>query len=185
MPVPQSKELILHLHIESPWMREAFQEILPQACISWASEEKECAGVLTTSSSLDTLLPFLNLSTLPKPLRFIDLLTLLNNLQYTRIIEFSYFLLDTREKNLKNLKSSQDHRLTGKECQLLRFFYQNIDQQISKERLLKEIWEYHPETTTHTLETHVYRLRQKLEDNPASPQFLLNCKDGYLFKIGS
>ena len=87
-----------------------------------------------------------------------------------------------REKILKNLKTQSLKRLTEKECQLLRFFHQNKGQEITKERLLKEIWDYHPEAETHTLETHIYRLRQKLEEDPNNPEVLLNGKDGYLIQ---
>ena len=91
-------------------------------------------------------------------------------------------ILDLREKILKNLKNNTPQRLTEKEGQLLRFFYQNQGIELSKETLLQEIWAYHPDAETHTLETHIYRLRQKLEEDPNNPEVLLNGKDGYLIQ---
>ncbi len=110
------------------------------------------------------------------------MLSLLENLPYTQEIRVAHFSLDLREKLLKNVKTQEIQRLTEKECQLLRFFHQNKGKDMSKERLLREIWEYHPEVETHTLETHIYRLRQKLEEDPNVPQILLNSRDGYWIK---
>jgi DNA-binding winged helix-turn-helix (wHTH) protein len=176
----QSELLTIHLQITDLIASEALQELFPQAALSFDTD-KDCEGILGTDLPIDNTLPFINISTLPRPVRFLDLLSLIKNLPYTRVLSFFHFELDVREKTLKNLNTSQEHRLTGKECELLRFFYQNKGQEIGRERLLKEIWEYHPDTTTHTLETHIYRLRQKLEENPTSPTILLNCKDGYMF----
>ena len=177
--MPQSEVLNIHLHIADPITLEALQELFPQANLSF-DVNTDCEGILSTSPCISNTFPFINISTLPRPLRFLDLLSLIKNLPYTRVLSFFHFELNIREKVLRNLNTFQEHRLTGKECDLLRFFYQNKGQEIGKDRLLKEIWEYHPDTTTHTLETHIYRLRQKLEENPNSPTILLNCKDGYM-----
>lgn len=114
-----------------------------------------------------------------KPTRFLDVLSVLESLPYRQEITFSHFSLDLRERLLKNIETQHIERLTEKESHLLHFFYQNRGVELSKETLLKKIWEYHPTTETHTLETHIYRLRQKLEEDSNSPQILLNCKEGY------
>lgn len=177
---PQFVMLILHLQIDDPFFSAAFEEILPQTGVFLTKNENECDGILSSSTSSAPDLPVLNIVSLPKSIRLIDFMSLLENLPYSRSLTFSHFSLDLREKILKNLKTQETHRLTGKECQCLRFLHQHKGQEISKERLLKEIWGYHPDTTTHTLETHIYRLRQKLEENPAIPQLLRNCTVGYV-----
>ena len=50
---------------------------------------------------------------------------------------------------------------------------------ISREELLTEVWGYNAGVTTHTLETHVYRLRQKIEPDPTGPKILITEAGGY------
>ena len=70
-------------------------------------------------------------------------------------------------------------RLTEKENDILKFLYQNLETTVSREILLHEVWGYNSKVTTHTLETHVYRLRQKIEIDPANACFLITETVGY------
>jgi DNA-binding response OmpR family regulator len=70
-------------------------------------------------------------------------------------------------------------RLTEKETAILKYLYRAADQVIGRETLLGEVWGYNAGVTTHTLETHVYRLRQKIERDPASAQILVTEPGGY------
>lgn len=69
-------------------------------------------------------------------------------------------------------------RLTEKETNILKFLYR-ARQTVGRETLLHEVWGYNPAVTTHTLETHIYRLRQKIEKNPARAQILVTESGGY------
>ncbi len=172
--------LQIYLPIHETILREALEDLLPQAGICIKGDENECDGILfTPPHQRSSSLPSLNFLSLSRPLKFLELLSFLENLPYSQEITFAHFSLDLREKILKNLKTQELQRLTEKECQLLRFFHQNKGQDLSKDRLLKEIWDYHPDAETHTLETHIYRLRQKLEEDPNVPHILLNGKEGY------
>jgi DNA-binding response OmpR family regulator len=73
-------------------------------------------------------------------------------------------------------------RLTEKENDILKFLYQNLKTIISREILLHEVWGYNSKVTTHTLETHIYRLRQKIEIDPANACFLITENGGYRLK---
>lgn len=174
--------LKIGLRIQEVYLLDALKELLPQAGISIKENEKEWACFLFTPPYLKESCPSLNLFSLPLPIRFLDLLSILEGLPYSQEITFSHFSLDLREKILKNLKKEISQRITEKECQLLHFFHQNKGQELSKETLLKEIWSYHPEAETHTLETHIYRLRQKLEEDSNNPQIIVNGKEGYILK---
>jgi DNA-binding response OmpR family regulator len=70
-------------------------------------------------------------------------------------------------------------RLTEKETAILRFLYRADQKTISREVLLQEVWGYNSGVTTHTLETHIYRLRQKIEKDAAMPEILATEAGGY------
>ena len=79
-------------------------------------------------------------------------------------------LLD--EKNVKI-------RLTEKETAIIRYLYRADRQVITRDVLLEEVWGYNSGVTTHTLETHVYRLRQKIEPDPSNARLLVTESGGY------
>jgi len=70
-------------------------------------------------------------------------------------------------------------RLTEKETNILKYLYRAGEKAVSREELLAEVWGYNAGVTTHTLETHVYRLRQKIEPDPANARLLLTEAGGY------
>ena len=70
-------------------------------------------------------------------------------------------------------------RLTEKETAILRYLYRAGQKPVSRETLLQEVWGYNSGVTTHTLETHVYRLRQKVEKDAANPAILVTDAGGY------
>jgi DNA-binding response OmpR family regulator len=69
-------------------------------------------------------------------------------------------------------------RLTEKETNILKFLHRSGDT-VPRDTLLHEVWGYNPAVTTHTLETHIYRLRQKIESNPGQAQLLITEPGGY------
>jgi DNA-binding response OmpR family regulator len=70
-------------------------------------------------------------------------------------------------------------RLTEKETAILKYLYRAGDQAIGRDTLLGEVWGYNAGVTTHTLETHVYRLRQKIERDPTRAEILVTEPGGY------
>ena len=70
-------------------------------------------------------------------------------------------------------------RLTEKETAILKYLYRAGDRVIGRDTLLGEVWGYNAGVTTHTLETHVYRLRQKIERDPARAEILVTETGGY------
>lgn len=81
-------------------------------------------------------------------------------------------------KHLVNEKGAK-LRLTEKETAILRFLYRAAQQTVARDVLLREVWGYNANVTTHTLETHIYRLRQKVERDPAHPKLLVTDAGGY------
>ena len=76
------------------------------------------------------------------------------------------------------LEGGKRVRLTEKETNILKFL-QRAGETVSREVLLHEVWGYNPAVTTHTLETHIYRLRQKIEKDPTRAQILITESGGY------
>ena len=70
-------------------------------------------------------------------------------------------------------------RLTEKETNILKFLYRASERVVPRDVLLHEVWGYNAGVTTHTLETHIYRLRQKIEPHPSNAQILVTESGGY------
>ena len=70
-------------------------------------------------------------------------------------------------------------KLTEKETAILRYLYRAGQRIVSRDILLAEVWGYNANVTTHTLETHIYRLRQKIEPNPSQASILVTEPGGY------
>ena len=79
-------------------------------------------------------------------------------------------LIDAKQKKI---------RLTEKETNILKYLYRAQPRAVPREELLTEVWGYNAGVTTHTLETHVYRLRQKIEPDPGRATILLTEAGGY------
>ncbi|MDP2621797.1 MAG: response regulator transcription factor [Hyphomicrobiales bacterium] len=70
-------------------------------------------------------------------------------------------------------------RLTEKETAILKYLYRTGEKVVTRDVLLHEVWGYNAGVTTHTLETHIYRLRQKIERDPSSAELLVTEGGGY------
>ena len=70
-------------------------------------------------------------------------------------------------------------RLTEKETAILKYLYRSGDRVVGRDVLLHEVWGYNAGVTTHTLETHIYRLRQKIEKDPSNAELLITEMGGY------
>ncbi len=70
-------------------------------------------------------------------------------------------------------------RLTEKETSILKYLYRSGKKVVTRDVLLHEVWGYNAGVTTHTLETHIYRLRQKIEKDPSNAELLVTETGGY------
>ena len=91
-------------------------------------------------------------------------------------IEIKSYLLNKNEKKLS--KSNDFIILTEKEVQLLELFLKS-KKPLSKDAILSSVWNYSTDADTHTVETHIYRLRKKINDKFMDEKFILNSKEGY------
>lgn len=83
------------------------------------------------------------------------------------------------ERLLIDEEGAEQARLTDKEVQLLHMLAACGPRGMSRDELLEKVWGYREGLDTHTLETHIYRLRQKIEADPAAPALLLTIEGGY------
>lgn len=82
-------------------------------------------------------------------------------------------------KLLLNQTTNKKIRLTEKETSILKYLYRAGDRPVGRDTLLGEVWGYNAGVTTHTLETHIYRLRQKIERDPSHAEILVTEPGGY------
>ena len=119
-----------------------------------------------------------------KPFRFAVLLarvrTLLRQYETSEDAVFTIgsYTFRPSSKLLLNLNGSKV-RLTEKETSILRRLYRAGQRSVPRQTLLQEVWGYNSEVTTHTLETHIYRLRQKIEKDAIVPAILITEVGGY------
>ena len=136
--------------------------------------------------------PFLNkmmiyhdkLFLLDKPFKLITLLNYLKSINNTEVIHNSnkylmnHIVFSPSKKTISNLETNSTEHLTEKENNLLIYFYDNKNEEILKKDLLIKIWGFSEKVNTHTLETHIYRLKQKLNKIDVNLSFSLRNKNG-------
>lgn len=89
------------------------------------------------------------------------------------------FRFQPARKRLVGVATGDRVKLTDKETAILRYLYRAAGQTVPRDTLLGEIWGYNSEVNTHTLETHIYRLRQKIEADAANATLLVTAPGGY------
>ena len=99
-----------------------------------------------------------------------------NQFNKNSTIKLKDYFLDKNEKKLS--KDSNSIILTEKEIKLLELFLEN-QKPISKNEILSKVWHYSNDADTHTVETHIYRLRKKINENFLDENFINNNKKGY------
>jgi len=95
------------------------------------------------------------------------------------VLTIGPFTFQPASKHLVRDQDGEVIRLTEKEASILKYLYRAGNSVVARDVLLHEVWGYNPAVTTHTLETHVYRLRQKVEENPSEAKILVTDSGGY------
>ena len=92
------------------------------------------------------------------------------------LINLKDYVIDKNERKIK--KNDLELQMTEKETNFLILFSQH-DKPLSRNFVLKKVWKYSSETDTHTVETHIHRLRKKISEKFNDDNFIKNNKDGY------
>ena len=123
--------------------------------------------------------------TIAKPFRLSELMTRLRGQLEARTIAapdrfvIGPYEFRASEKALHHEDPARRVRLTEKEVAILAFLRAVGPRAVARQELLREVWGYNPAVTTHTLETHIYRLRRKMEPDPAKATLLVTEAGGY------
>ncbi len=99
------------------------------------------------------------------------------------MISIGPYTLNPFSNELTRGKSGAKIRLTEKEGRILALLAESSGRVIDREELLRAVWGYTAGLETHTLETHIYRLRRKIERDPSKPEILLTDEAGYRINI--
>ena len=108
--------------------------------------------------------------------------TLLPKVNRKECIKFREYSLFPIKKEITSSVLNKTIKLTEREVDILKYLYQNSDIISTKENLLENVWGYSADVTTHTIETHIYRLRQKVEEDGGS-QLIITENNGYRLNI--
>lgn len=157
----------------------------------------ESQGVDFDDTAIPPALSHIPVHKIAEPYRFGQLLDVITQIQEAAnpraVLRIGNYCLDSLERALVPYAHSsragditddaQNHadaviRLTEKEQEILLYLHAHGGV-VDRHALLEEIWGYGANIETHTLETHIYRLRQKIEQNPSEPHYLITHENGY------
>ena len=96
---------------------------------------------------------------------------------------FNRYIVRPVKKDIFNQRNGELIKLTEKEVAVIKYLYKAGNKIVSKNDLLQDVWGYAPDVTTHTIETHIYRLRQKVEHEDPEAQLILTVDGGYQLKF--
>ena len=125
---------------------------------------------------------------LSKPIKVSDLLTAISRkiaLQNIggKDLKIANYGFRRNEKVLINLDTKVRVRLTEKETDILWQLWQAPQNELSRQKLLSDVWGYNDEISSHTLETHIYRLRKKIENSSSEASILTTTENGYRLNL--
>ena len=125
-----------------------------------------------------------------KPFRFAELLARVRaqlrafDDSNDAVLSIGNYTFRPAAKSLEDPGKNQRIRLTTKETALLKILYRARSRTVTHEALMRDVWGYGTTVASHTLQTHIYRLRQKMEANPVSPCLLITENHGYRLDLG-
>ena len=123
-----------------------------------------------------------------KPIKVFDLLTAISRKIASensggKDLKIANYRFRRNEKVLINLDTKVRVRLTEKETDILWQLWQAPQNELSRQKLLSDVWGYNDEISSHTLETHIYRLRKKIENSSSEAFILTTTENGYRLNL--
>lgn len=122
-----------------------------------------------------------------KPYYFASLFNVIKRLEAhqdkNEIVVLGRYVLDVIQNSISTPHDDNPVKLTEKERDILLLLQGRLPEEVPKDVLLDQVWGYGAQIETHTLETHIYRLRQKIEKDSSKPEFLITNEKGYTLVI--
>lgn len=101
------------------------------------------------------------------------------------VLEIGPYSFDCGRRRLTENATGRKIGLSAKEAALLKYLYFNRDTTAGMAAIMRDVWGYRSGVATHTAETHIWRLRQKIEPDPARPRMILRVAGGYRLNVGN
>lgn len=117
-------------------------------------------------------------------MNFLDVLRAANNKLDNSVdgyLTFNGYELRPNKREIADLKIGKVIKLTEKEVEIIKYLYKMSGHYVSKNDLQRNVWKYNEDVTTHTIETHIYRLRQKVEETTGR-RLIVTENGGYMLK---
>ena len=157
-----------------------YDEVTDNKDIKKTFQNSSFFKILATSQNLHSVSFFDNVLKLPVSIKEINSIVestaAKKKFNENSTIKIKEYIMNKNEKKL--IKEDKFIILTEKEIQLLELF-KNKNKSVSKNNILSLVWKYSSEADTHTVETHIYRLRKKISEKFLDEKFILNNKEGY------
>ncbi len=167
MNKPETDQYIVSLYVTDPLVQRVVRE-QAQAhglAVRFAEADTQAAHIVTLPVRLGGLLQKIRQLSSAAP-----------------VVSVGGFIFDP-DLSVLMAPEADEIALTEKEAAILKCLLRARGAFVSRRDLLTQVWGYVEGVETHTLETHVYRLRQKLEHDPANPQTLITAEQGYRLNI--
>ena len=107
----------------------------------------------------------------------------MDNQQKNQPIELGSFIFTPTIHELTNTQNTKSYQLTEKETAIIMCLHNDHPNAVERSTLLEKVWEYAPDAETHTVETHIYRLRQKIEQDNDENGLIVTTDNGYSLNI--
>ena len=158
----------------------AFQALCAQSPVKDALEER---GIIVCARGDDKGRQASSI-TIKAPAKAGEVIDMLLRVAGTeKAITVGDYMLDKRQNQLIPSDNGRAIQLTEKEAAILSLLAQAKGETVSRQDLLEKVWDYNAAVETQTLETHIYRLRKKIELNPSEPELLMTKEGGYCLTV--
>lgn len=183
---PMKSKIILHIDLSSSLLQREFERLFMQSEGFAVEQAADLVFTDRPENYKDDKIGVIDFNSFSFPVDFLSLKTVIESASLKKaqaegkIVSIGSMIeIDRYERILRLTPNDAEVPLTEKEISILDMLYKQEGKTVSKEDLLQQVWRYHAQSETHTVETHIYRLRQKLEKIIGGEELILTDNNGY------